>query len=276
MTDPAVPSFDEIRASTEILSPPRAVSTVVKVGQFVVKFGPQVTLQEAESQQFVSENSNVPVPKIIATMKEPDTGYLFIVMEYVDGKELGEAWKLLTPMEKLDVGKQLQDAFEDLRKIPNPGYFGGLNRKPLPDGVFSDGDPEENLDTCGPFETEEELNEAIIKRIQATQPATYVALVRRLISDTLRGHRAVFTHGDLQPKNILVSRVGDKDDGSGKFKISIIDWENSGWYPDYWEFCNSSIWEGSRPDWLELIQQIMPIPTLELLMLRKIRSNLFW
>lgn len=43
----------------------------------------------------------------------------------------------------------------------------------------------------------------------------------------------MFTHGDLQAKNILVSRVGTRDDGRGEFNIKIIDWENSGWYPEY-------------------------------------------
>lgn len=275
MSDPVLPSFEEIRASTEILSPPRASATVVKVGQYVVKFAPRLVLQEAENQQFVSENSNVPTPKIIAVMTEPDTGCLFFVMEHVDGDELGKVWGSLTPAEKLDVGGQIQEALEALRRIPNPGYFGGINRKPLSDIVFWT--REEKPETSGPFYTEEALNEGIIKRMQDSDlPASYVALQRRLMADTLKGHRAVFTHGDLQPKNILVSRVGDKEDGSGEFKVSIIDWENSGWYPDYWEFCNATVVGRFRPDWLELVQQIMHVYTLEYLMLEKIRSILVW
>ena len=41
----------------------------------------------------------------------------------------------------------------------------------------------------------------------------------------------VFTHGDLHPGNILVSQ---EEDGSWKI-VAIIDWENSGFYPAYWE-----------------------------------------
>lgn len=101
------------------------------------------------------------------------------------------------------------------------------------------------------------------------------------MSDTLKGHGAVFTHGDPQPKNILVSRVGTRDDGRGEFKIKIIDWETSGWYPEYWEFCNSPyvpllVAFNVRPEWLELVQQVMPIYTMEYLMLQAIRSLLFY
>jgi aminoglycoside phosphotransferase (APT) family kinase protein len=37
----------------------------------------------------------------------------------------------------------------------------------------------------------------------------------------------VFTHGDLAPRNIIV-----KD---GKI-AALLDWEVSGWYPEYWEY----------------------------------------
>ncbi|KAF4446141.1 pectate lyase C [Fusarium austroafricanum] len=53
---------DETRASSKVLSPPDASATVVKVGEnFAVKFGPTVSLQEAEALQFLSANSKVPV-----------------------------------------------------------------------------------------------------------------------------------------------------------------------------------------------------------------------
>ena len=41
----------------------------------------------------------------------------------------------------------------------------------------------------------------------------------------------VFTHGDLDQSNILVSKAG-----SGPARIvAIIDWHQSGWYPEPWE-----------------------------------------
>ncbi|KAF2704894.1 hypothetical protein K504DRAFT_537480 [Pleomassaria siparia CBS 279.74] len=43
------------------------------------------------------------------------------------------------------------------------------------------------------------------------------------------GHRIVLTHGDLNQANIMVKH--------GKI-VSLIDWEFSGWYPEYWEYVN--------------------------------------
>lgn len=92
-SDPVIPSIEESRASTYILSPSDASATVVKVSQHVaVKFGARISLLEAENLKFVSEHSNVPVPKALATMTEPETSCSFTVMEYVEGPGLGEIW----------------------------------------------------------------------------------------------------------------------------------------------------------------------------------------
>jgi thiamine kinase-like enzyme len=41
-----------------------------------------------------------------------------------------------------------------------------------------------------------------------------------------------FTHGDLTLGNIIIS------DGLGPRRIAgIVDWEQAGWYPEYWEYC---------------------------------------
>ncbi|TQV90391.1 Protein kinase-like domain [Cordyceps javanica] len=63
-------------------------------------------------------------------------------------------------------------------------------------------------------------------------------------------HRIVFTHGDLTPRNIMMQ------DG----KISgILDWEESGWYPEYWELAKffERFAEG---DWKEYADIIFPRP----------------
>lgn len=46
-----------------------------------------------------------------------------------------------------------------------------------------------------------------------------------------------FTHGDLHPSNIIVS---SESNGNPKI-VAIIDWHQSGWYPDYWEY-NKALW----------------------------------
>lgn len=56
-----------------------------------------------------------------------------------------------------------------------------------------------------------------------------------------RSSVSVFTHGDLTPRNIMVERYdkiyegGNNSGNNGsKYLITgVVDWENSGWYPDY-------------------------------------------
>ena len=41
------------------------------------------------------------------------------------------------------------------------------------------------------------------------------------------GHAITFSHGDLALRNIII-------DGWGRL-VGLVDWENAGWYPEYWE-----------------------------------------
>jgi thiamine kinase-like enzyme len=58
----------------------------------------------------------------------------------------------------------------------------------------------------------------------------------------------VFTHGDLNPTNILVR--GDQ-------VVGIIDWEFAGWYPCYWEY--TSAWQAhyTRQGWEKSILKFL-------------------
>ena len=60
-----------------------------------------------------------------------------------------------------------------------------------------------------------------------------------------RGHRILFTHADLNPRNILVDKVTRADGSTGWAVTGIVDWENSGYYPEYWEY-TKALFEGFR------------------------------
>lgn len=60
-----------------------------------------------------------------------------------------------------------------------------------------------------------------------------------------RGHTVVFTHADLNPRNILVDRASRPDGTVGWCVTGIVDWENSGYYPEYWDF-TKAMFEGFR------------------------------
>jgi thiamine kinase-like enzyme len=100
-----------------------------------------------------------------------------------------------------------------------------LNRQPYLDGVFWT----ENLNpkiSC-PFATQKEMNLAIVKKLLQDGIRPVHPIVAHMVNLTLSGHRPVFTHGDLQPKNIMVERLEDCD-GRLEFRITLLDWESAG------------------------------------------------
>lgn len=64
----------------------------------------------------------------------------------------------------------------------------------------------------------------------------------------------VFTHSDLHPRNIMV----DSEDPSRI--VAIIDWEQSGWFPDYWEFCKAEYTAEFGSDWHNYILEYLEEP----------------
>ena len=279
MDDLPLPSITEILASghtLHTLSALNSATAVVKVGeQFAVKYGRRVSPLEAENLRYLA-NTAVPVPQIYGFMTDPETDRSFIIMELIEGQTLEKTLPSLSSADRQDVFEQIQEALVHLRSLQPPGYIGSIGRKPLADGIFYT-DPVDPT-TSGPFASQDEMNEGIIRRLAETCVPSHVDLLRKLIESTLQGHRTVFTHADLQPKNIMVVRRKDADqDGStgGMFTIKIIDWEMSGWYPEYYEFCNATVWGSSKPEWLEAAQNIMTVYPKEYLMLQLIRSIVF-
>lgn len=89
-------------------------------------------------------------------------------------------------------------------------------------GVFG-GSPE------GPFATEEEFS----------------SILRYSDDPGRQGHDVVFTHADLNPRNILISLYNLRDGTRGWRVSGIVDWEFAGFYPEYWDY-TESLFEGFR------------------------------
>jgi thiamine kinase-like enzyme len=60
-------------------------------------------------------------------------------------------------------------------------------------------------------------------------------------------HEIFFTHADLNLRNILVK------DG----RISaIVDWENAGWFPEYWEYTKCHFGVRFTKRWLKMLEDV--------------------
>ncbi|GIZ45771.1 hypothetical protein CKM354_000892400 [Cercospora kikuchii] len=274
MEEAQIPSLEKILQSTNFLSAPDASAKVVQVGDhFAVKYGRSVDLLEAQNLSYVATHSNVPVPKLYGTLFEESTNRKFIIMEMIKGQTLAQAWPDLTPTEKRDVVGQILEALFELRKIPSVGYIGSVDKQACVDGIFYSPRKVHNPSLFGPFETEEDMNQGILRMLEYTEPASCVALLRTLFAATLKTTRSLtFTHGDPQPKNIIVEKAEAAADGEPSLKIKIIDWEISGWYPEYWEFCNATLACRFKPDRLETVQSVVTTYPQEYLMMQVVRE----
>ncbi|PLB49652.1 hypothetical protein P170DRAFT_465021 [Aspergillus steynii IBT 23096] len=103
-----------------------------------------------------------------------------------------------------------------------------------------------------------------------------VAALREPIHRTLSGHKNVFTHADLQPKNVMVEQKGVCEDGSPDYQITLLDWALAGWYPEYWDYCNSTVYCQGKHEWLELVPDIFDEYPVEYLMMRIFYTSMFY
>ena len=79
------------------------------------------------------------------------------------------------------------------------------------------------------------FNAGLMQAVRARVNNSWAEMVVRFIK-AMPSHKIVLTHNDLSPRNILVR--------DGKV-VAIVDWELSGFYPDYWEYVKAYFW----PDW---------------------------
>ncbi|KAF9767113.1 hypothetical protein IL306_000378 [Fusarium sp. DS 682] len=144
------------------------------------------------------------------------------------GEPLAQEMDELSDRDCREFIEQMQDFMVQLRSIPHVGPEGFICN------TFGEAcsDPRiRSADYIGPFEDEAAFNQYLY---HPDDPAR-------------RGHRVVFTHADLNLRNILVDRVTRLDGTRGWAVSGIVDWENSGFYPEYWD-CTKTQFEGFRWD----------------------------
>ncbi|KAI9669837.1 MAG: hypothetical protein M1817_004578 [Caeruleum heppii] len=240
-----IPTPSEIRSDGVLLShPSRETVKVVKMSsQIAVKYGVDVSLSEGTTMQFVAAHCSSCPPTVWAMFSDPITidgvqmTENFIVMDFIPGMTLEAAWSSLTADERLTIGNQVKVLLEGLRstRLPDPAYLGGVYNGRYNDGIFWT--VPEDPAICGPFPNEGAFNEGMLRRLGGLTDSAHLRLLRGLFDQLFSGHRTVFTHGDLQAKNIMVEPLQSvaQDETQRRFKITLIDWELSGWYPEYWE-----------------------------------------
>ncbi|VUC25733.1 unnamed protein product [Clonostachys rosea] len=199
----------------------------------VVKSGPRIPLGEAEALK-VAELAGIPAPRLRDMQAD---GFR---MTCIEGTTLHDLWPAMPHEQRKDIVLQLRAILTKMRSL-----------EPPPESMIGACDGKEIRDTRihftyhgPPCENEEAFNQFLLSSFHPRTPsAVREALARRLKTH----HRIVLTHCDLSPRNIMVH--------DGKI-TGLIDWEDGGWYPEYWEFIK--FFERGAPEvgWKEFASDI--------------------
>ncbi|RDW93566.1 uncharacterized protein DSM5745_00888 [Aspergillus mulundensis] len=214
----------------------------------VVKTDPWVHLTEAATMKFVSEHTSIPVPKVYCSFVRKNRAY--IVMERMRGDEAPNAWAKLTEESRQQLLIDLQRMIKELRSLKPKGN--GVSS--CVGGSLRDSRIPRSRPRFGPFKSVNEFHLWLRDYLQPAEHSTWgdeqdwEEIKEMALKQDGLWPLPVFTHGDLNPSNVLVR--------DGKI-ISIIDWEFSGWYPHYWEY--TSVWLGNttRTEWRDRVCEVL-------------------
>lgn len=250
-----LPTVYEIESAKEIFSDTTGCKVVGVGTHFVVKYGVQVDPLEGKTMLFLAQSTLVPVPRVYAIFQNSARDNTYIVMERIKGSSLDLEWPRMDSASKEAVAFQLRNVFAEMRKLASPGGYCGVGRRGLPDGLFWTDDPSNPF--AGPFDTEAELNKALIlKYTKSGLPKHKANYYTRTFTGVFQSHEPTFSHADFQRKNILVRDRATQPE-SAHLELVIIDWEFAGWYPSYWEYARAIFacgrWDDDWNDWVDEI-----------------------
>jgi aminoglycoside phosphotransferase (APT) family kinase protein len=149
--------------------------------------------------------------------------YRLVFTAFIPGLDLEKAWPQLGDTQKHSIRRQLDALFSQLRSLPFPPNtpLGGLDEQGCKDMRRGTRVSSEPIMDARQFED-------FIFAGSKTATPLYRQLLQELMPPSAK---IVFTHSDLRPANIIV-RMGE----DGEWTVAaIIDWDTSGFYPEYWE-----------------------------------------
>lgn len=219
------------------------------IGPGVVrKRGRRVTRNEEAALQLVRKHTNVHVPEVYIAHWFLEKGEEIgsILMEQIEGHTLKSIWNSFDAINKERICLDIWAIIKQLRQIPKPLEFQHIYQCGA-DGSTSRDVLLKDLETPPKSIADDTaLRARINERYLHYNGVSY----REHLPDFLpHSDTAVFTHGDIAPRNIMVT-----DSGS---ITGLIDWENAGWYPDYWEYANIQK-PSADEDWMAWMDQTKP------------------
>lgn len=184
--------------------------------------------REAMAMRLVWKHTTIPIPRVHRVIPLKEGGSVITVMDFIEGERLDRAWPRLSLWSRARVAWTLRSYVRQLRRIPipPPSFPGPLGSEPS----MCDGQSFSLLDP-GYQDRAWRSTQQLLDRLKNTaeerfrthhpqqSPKTYPELENP--------GPLVFTHNDLNMRNIILTRDG---------KVWLIDWDFSGYYPKYFEY----------------------------------------
>ncbi|KAI1131114.1 kinase-like protein [Nemania abortiva] len=246
-TEPLVP-WKPCMDDPRVLSKQMGCEVRIFDDGIVWKRGNRVRPSEEAALRIVREHTTIPVPEVYWTRYGTKNGYDYgeIFMEHILGSSLDGIWDTLEPSTKERLCNEVWGFVEQLRKIPKPPEFETLYQ------CCADGSPSRDIllqdlkSPPSPILDDESLRRRINERYLDHNGGSYGEHLPDFLPHS---DISVFTHADLAPRNIMV-------DESCTI-TGLIDWEFSGWYPDYWEYAKTQV-QWLRRDWIHWMDKTKP------------------
>lgn len=217
----------------------------------VVKIGASLDPDHIYNLQYVhSSVLNFPAPQCLGAFRSGSLSYFF--MSRAPGETLESVWPRLSTAQKISTQKQLNETFENLRAHVPPKPEQGFRMGSFATGLCKDTRRMQRL-SHEDISTERKFNDFLCHAPRRTV-TPWIRNIRSFMSET---HAMVMTHGDLHPRNIMVSFKQDGVSTAGETTVTaILDWEFAGWYPEYWEFMKALNTISPRDplqDWIDFL-----------------------
>jgi len=235
---------------------------------FVIEIGPSHVVKVAQSldpdhinniQYVATHVPGLPIPHCLGVLRSDQRTYLF--MSRATDTTLESVWPDLSVTQKTSVQQQLNSLFQLLRTPTAEDSGSDVRLGGFTSGLCKDLRRTQRVSSAH-LRTEAEFNDFLLQHPKKTVNS-WVKMLRSSMKDD---HRIVMTHGDLHPRNIMVTL----DDSQAipvqgevmltEHKVvrvsSIIDWEAAGWYPESWEFVKAVRMidpRGPLSDWIDFL-----------------------
>ncbi|KAI5307045.1 hypothetical protein KEM56_005326 [Ascosphaera pollenicola] len=207
----------------------------------IVKWGGRTSREEAVAMIKLNTMRLLAVPQVYAMAIKPmhDTQHgrlyhdVFIYMQYIRGTSLKEIYPKLTNQDKASIVSGLRNFLRVLRSAampPEKMRIQSCMEGPVTDAVFTN----TNTRPTMTFANVRDFNQYLITRVLAPHRKFLCEMDSDHIRLPING-RIKLTHGNLSRANIIVSRDAP-DLGIPAFFVGVVNWENAGWYPDFWEY----------------------------------------